>query len=76
MYKNINIPSDRKFGVHYVGKTNGICDNDEYDVSGDLFHTQVYGLNHEDLKKVSNLDVNKQVYVTSHDYKILVMRSA
>ena len=68
MKRFIEVPSDRKFEVEQFTV--------EYDVSGDLFHTQVYGLNHEDLKKVSNLDVNKQVYVTSHDYKILVMRSA
>tara|TARA_R100000995_G_scaffold81520_3_gene54413 strand:- start:1257 stop:1487 length:231 start_codon:yes stop_codon:yes gene_type:complete len=76
MNKNINIPSDRKFSIHYVGKTNGIFDNDEYDVSGDVLNTEVYGLYEKDLINVSNLDVDKQVSVTSYNNKLLVTRTA
>ena len=41
MYKNINIPSNRKFSLHYVDKVDLANENN---VSGDVLHTQVYGL--------------------------------
>ena len=73
MYKNINITSNRKFSLHYVDKVD--LANENY-VSGDVLHTQVYGLYNKDLVNVSNLDVGKKVYVTSYDNKILVKRVA
>tara|TARA_R100000278_G_scaffold47821_1_gene41314 strand:+ start:299 stop:520 length:222 start_codon:yes stop_codon:yes gene_type:complete len=73
MYKNINIPSNRKFSLHYVDKVDLVNENN---VSGDVLHTQVYGLYNKDLVNVSNLDVGKKVYVTSYDNKILVKRVA
>ena len=76
MYKNINIPSDRKFFLHYVDKTMNDKGKFENNVSGDVLHTQVYGLYNKDLVNVSNLDVGKKVYVTSYDNKILVKRVA
>jgi len=48
----------------------------ENNVSGDVLHTQVYGLYNKDLVNVSNLDVGKKVYVTSYDNKIVVKRVA
>ena len=73
MYKNINIPSNRKFSLHYVDKVDLANENN---VSGDVLHTQVDGLYNKDLVNVSNLDVGKKVYVTSYDNKILVKRVA
>ena len=48
MYKNINIPSNRKFSLHYVDKTMNDKGKFENNVSGDVLHTQVYGLYNKD----------------------------
>ena len=68
MKKFIEVPSDRKFEVEQFTV--------EIDVTGDMFHTELFDLNRKDLVNVSNLDVGKKVYVTSYDNKILVKRVA
>jgi|TARA_E500000318_G_C3387002_1_gene144443 hypothetical protein len=68
MNKVINIPSERKFEVEQFTV--------EIDVTGDMFHTELFDLNTKDLTNVNNLDVGKKVYATSYDHKILVRRVA
>ena len=68
MKRFIEIPSDRKFEVEQFTV--------EIDVTGDMFHTELFDLNRKDLVNVSNLDVGKKVYATSYDHKILIKRVA
>jgi hypothetical protein len=68
MKRFIEVPSDRKFEVEQFTV--------EIDVTGDMFHTELFDLNRKDLVNVSNLDVGKKVYATSYDHKILIKRVA
>mgnify|MGYP003117260359 FL=1 len=68
MKKFIEVPSDRKFEVEQFTV--------EIDVTGDMFHTELFDLNRKDLVNVSNLDVGKKVYATSYDHKISIKRVA
>ena len=66
MKRFIEVPSDRKFEVEQFTV--------EIDVTGDMFHTELFDLNRKDLVNVSNLDVGKKVYATSYDHKISIKR--
>jgi|TARA_R100000084_G_C4629733_1_gene137733 hypothetical protein len=68
MKRFIEVPSDRKFEVEQFTV--------EIDVTGDMFHTELFDLNRKDLVNVSNLDVGKKVYATSYDHKISIKRVA
>ena len=68
MKRFIEVPSDRKFEVEQFTV--------EIDVTGDMFHTELFDLNRKDLVNVSNLDVGKKVYATSYDHKISIKRFA
>jgi hypothetical protein len=68
MKRFIEVPSDRKFEVEQFTV--------EIDVTGDMFHTELFDLNRKDLVNVSNLGVGKKVYATSYDHKILIKRVA